>query len=448
MTQNRGAKAVAVVGALALTLGIAACGQDEPGKTSPSADGNGTGSAAAVSGELEILVSSASASDAAFEAVNKAFMAKYPDVKITFSTVSNDNYPATKSSRLTAGNVDIAVVKNFVEVPEFAADSTSDDVLLAKADGWLDLTDQPFMKNYTSSVLDAQAIGGKQYAIPTGLSYSTGVYYNKSLFADNGLEVPTTWTELQNVMSTLKGKGVTPFGIGGKDTWPAGLAMLGVVGSQYPSADAKSGLTEELWTQKTKLTDELPMSVMTKTQTLFENAQPKFAGTGYDEIPAAFAKGDFAMIFDGTWNEPTIRTAVADQFEYGYFPLPASDTAADNASLNGKIELQLAIPSGSKNQPAALAWFEFFSDPANYASFVETSGFSPAQQDVATSEFLKSISSYTETFQPAWDTIWIANNNAGQDAVYPFNYPAIAPLGSSDAKAAAEAAQTAWQGAF
>lgn len=444
MTQNRGAKAVAVVGALALTLGVAACGNNQPGKTDPSASGG----AAKVSGDLEILVSSASASDAAFEAVNKAFMAKYPDVKVTFSTVSNDNYPATKSSRLTAGNVDIVVVKNFVEVPEFAADSTSDDVLLAKADGWLNLTDQPFMKHYTSSVLDAQAIGGKQYAIPTGLSYSTGVYYNKKVFDDNGLKVPTTWTELQTVMSTLKGKGITPFGIGGKDTWPAGLAMLGVVGSLYPSSEAKSALTEELWTQKAKLTDELPLSVMTKTQTLFENAQPKFAGTGYDEIPAAFAKGDVAMIFDGTWNEPTIRTAVADKFQYGYFPLPASDNAADNASLNGKIELQLAIPAGAKNQPAALAWFDFFSDPANYASFVETSGFSPAQQDVATSEFLKSIESSTKTFQPAWDTIWIANNKAGQDAVYPFNYPAIAPLGSSDAKAAAEAAQTAWQGAF
>jgi raffinose/stachyose/melibiose transport system substrate-binding protein len=410
--------------------------------------GSGATDTGEPSGKLEILVSSADASDAAFKAVNAAFEKKYPDVEVTFSSVSNDSYPATKSSRLTAGNVDIVVVKNFVEVPDFAKDSTSDDVLLARAGGLVDLTDEKFMSNYTSSVLDAQAIDGKQYAIPTGLSYSTGVYYNKATFQQNGLEVPTTWSELQNVMSTLKAAGVTPFGIGGKDTWPAGLAMLGAVGGVYPTAEDKSALVEALWKNTTSLTDADPTSVLSKTETIFQNAQANFAGTGYDEIPAGFAAGNYAMTVDGTWNEPTIESAVNGAFDFGYFPLPASDDAADNASLNGKIELQLAVASNAKNKDAAIAWMDFFSTPENYTTFAEKSGFSPSQPNIAASDFLTSIEQYTKTFQPAWDTLWVASNKAGQDAVYPFNYPALAPLGSSDAEQAAQSAQTAWKSAF
>ena len=428
-----------VAGVAATAIALAGCS---------GSGGDGGDASGAPSGDLEILVSSASASDAAFTAISDAFEKKYPDVKVTLSTVSNDNYPATKSSRLTAGNVDIIVVKNFVEVPDFAKDSTSDDVLLARAGGLVDLTDEDFMSHYTPSVLETQAIDGKQYAVPTGLSYSTGVYYNKAIFEKYGLEVPTTWPELEKVMSTLKNEGVTPFGIGGKDSWPAGLAMLGAVGSEYPTAADKNALVEGLWKNTVALTDDKPQSVLDKTEEIFQNAQKNFAGTGYDQIPAGFARGDYAMTIDGTWNEPTIESAVDGAFDVGYFPLPAADDAADNAFLNGKIELQLAVSSGAKNKTAALAWLDFFSDPANYKTFLEKSGFSSAQPDIAATPFLESIAKYTSTFQPAWDTLWIANNKAGQDAVFPFNYPALTPLGSDDASQAAAAAQKAWSAAF
>jgi len=427
-----GAIAIATVGALA------ACSS---GTSSSSGDSG-------PSGKLQILVSSADASDAAFRAVDAAFEKKYPKVNVVLSSVSNDNYPATKSSRLTAGNVDLFVVKGMWETPSYAKSSESDDVRLAKAGGLLDLSKQSFMKKYTPTVLSAQAIGGKQYAVPTGVSYSTGIYYNKAVFQKYGLSVPTTWDEFTKVIDELKAKGVTPFGVGGKDGWPAGLPMLGSVGSLYPSASDKKALAKSLWTNETKLTDKLPTKVLDQTETVLENAQQGAAGAGYDSIPAGFAAGDYAMVPDGTWNEPTIASAVGSKFDFGYFPFPGSDDAKDNAYLNGKIELQLAVPTSSKNQTAALAWLKFFSQASNYKGFLEKSGFSSAQPDISTSAFLKSIAPYTEKYQPAWDQIWVANNKAGQDAVYPFNYPALKPLGSSTPEQAAQAAQTAWAAAF
>lgn len=425
-----GVVAAATIGALAACSGGGgASGDGEP------------------SGKLQFLVSSSDATDAGFRAVNDAFEKQYPDVDVVFSTVSNDNYPASKSSRLTASNLDLFVMKNFMETPSYAKDAGTDDVRLAKAGGLVDLTDEGFLKEYTPSLLEAQKIDGKQYAVPTGVSYYTGVFYNKKIFADNGLKVPTTWSEFTAVVDALKAKGITPFGLGGKDSWPAGLPMLASVASLYPTAADKQQLAKDLWTNKAKLTDPTEVKVLEQTEYVLKNAQEGAAGADYTSIPAGFASGSFAMTVDGTWDQPTIDAAVNGAFDYGYFPFPGSDDAADNALLNGKTELQLAVPASAKNKTAALAWLKFFSEKKNYELFLSKSGFSSAQPGVSTSEFLQSIADYTKSYEPAWDQVWFANNKAGQDAVFPFNYPALAPLGSATPEQAAQAAQKAWSAA-
>jgi len=431
---RRRVQVAAAAAAVASLLALTACSS---GDDDASSDGT-------PSGELQILVSSADASDAAFKAINDAFEAKYPDVKVTFASVPNDNYPASKASRLTANNVDILVVKNMVKVPEYASGAESDDSRLAASGAYVDLTAEPFMKNFNQTVLDAQAFDGKQYAVPTGLSYSTGMYFNKTIFADNGIEVPTTWTELVATADTLKAAGITPFGVGGKDSWPAGLPMLAAVQGEYPDQASKQKLAQDLWEGTVKLTDAGPQTVLDKVAAILADTQDGMAGIGYDAIPAGFAAGDFAMVPDGTWNEPTIRAAVDGKFEYGYIPLPTSDEAASNATLNGKIELQLAVPAATKHKTAALAWLDFFSDPVNYKTFVEKSGFSPAQTGIDVSDFLTGIADYTTNFELAWEQVWTGNPKAGQAALFPFNYPALKPLGTLDPAAAAQAAQADW----
>ncbi|MBN9195536.1 MAG: carbohydrate ABC transporter substrate-binding protein [Microbacterium sp.] len=424
----------AVGGAAALVL-LAGC---SGGSSTPAESGK-------VAGTLHILVSSAAASDKAFKDLNAEFVKKYPDVKVDFSAVPNANFAASRSSRLTAGNVDITLAAPR-EMPKYVKNgAVDDDTAAAEAGLFVDLTGQKFLKNFTPSVLDQLTYKGKDYTVPTGLSYYTGVYYNKKIFDENGLKVPTTWSEFENVVSTLKGKGVTPLGIGGKDSWPAGLGMIAAVQGLYPSAEDKNALSKDLWAGKVDLADGKQLEVLQRVKSLYDAAQKNFSGVGYDVIPSEFAKGQVAMTVDGTWNQPTIDAAVNGAFDYGYFPLPASDNAADNKWLGGKVELRMVAASNGPNKAAALAYLSFFSQPAQYAKFVATAGFAPAEPNIPSSDFLKSIEPYTSTFSPAWDTIWRPNPDAGQAALFPFNYPGITPLGTKSVDAAAKDSQTAWQ---
>lgn len=430
---TRGVLAATVITAM---VGLSACSSP----TDSGAEGE-------VTGTLQVLTPSADSSDKAFQALNAAFEEAYPGVKVEYTTVPTNNYSSAMSSRLTAGNVDVLVAAP-VEVPEYAADSKGNDALAAEAGTFLDLTDEPFMDNFTPSVVESLLYDGKNYVVPTGLSYYTGAYYNKDLFAELGLEIPTTWDEFLAVCDALQAAGVAPLGIGGKDSWPAGLTMLASVQGAYPTAEDKLALAASLWDGSTSLDDPEMVEILDKVQTMYDYAQPNFSGVSYSQIPGEFANGAVAMTPDGTWNAPTILSAVGENFEVGYFPIPTSDDAADNETLGGKVEIRIAIASSTKNKTAALAYLDFYSDPANYAPFVAQAGFAPAQPDIPSSEFLDSIQPYTATFTPAWDILWAPNTKAGPAALFPFNYPGIAPLGTSDAAGAAEAAQKDWAAGF
>lgn len=398
-------------------------------------------------GSLKVLVGSADGSDKAFKQLNEDFQAAYPGVTVDFSSVPNDSVAASKSSRLTAGNLDVTIAQP-IKVPSFAKDSQEgDDALAADAGLFLDLSGQKFLQNFTPSVIDSLKYDGKDYTVPTGLSYYTGVYYNKKIFDANGIAVPTTWTEFQAAAAKLQSAGVTPLGVGGKEGWPAGLLMQAVVQSLYPSNDDKVDLATSIYDGKTSLTDDKEVMVLDRVKSLYDIAQKNFTGVSYSTIPSEFAAGNVAMTIDGTWDSTTIDGAVNGSFDFGYFPLPASDNAADNTSLGGKVELTMVAASNAPNKTAALAYLDFFSQPANYTKFVETAGFAPAQPNVQSSSFLQSIAPYTTTFEPAWDRVWYVNSKAGPAAALAFNFLGVAPLGTLSVQDAAAAAETDWKAA-
>ncbi|GAA1883902.1 hypothetical protein GCM10009814_12640 [Lapillicoccus jejuensis] len=429
--RSRSAALVATAGALAL----AACsgGSGAAGGAAPTVGGQ-------VKGTLNILVSSSAGSDAGFQAVNKAFQAANPGVQVSFSAIPNEDYNQARASRLTAGSADI-VVAFPREVPSYVpASNAGDDARLADSGGFLDLSGQSFLSAFNPTVLKATTYKGKNYTVPTGLSYYTGMFYNKKIFQQNGISVPTTWDELVTACEALKAKGVTPLGIAGKDS--AGVMTLGVVQGLYPSADAKTALAKGLYDGQTKLDDGTQEEVLQRVQTLYGFAEPNFAGVNYATMTADFVAGKFAMMPDGTWNTTTLQKAGGSNLDFGYVPLPSSDTAGDNASLGGKVELSLAIPANAKNPDAAVAWMDFFTK--HYDLFDDQAGFAPAVQGAKSNAFYSGVEKYTQQFQAAWDTIWIANTKAGPNATVPFNWAGISPMGGADAAGAAQAAQKDW----
>ena len=71
--------------------------------------------------------------------------------------------------------------------------------------------------------LDGQVVG-----LPTGFQ-GNGMIYNKRIFEENNIEIPTTFSEFKSVCEELQSKGITPMINGYKEGYHLGF-FLGSIG--------------------------------------------------------------------------------------------------------------------------------------------------------------------------------------------------------------------------
>ena len=72
--------------------------------------------------------------------------------------------------------------------------------------------------------LELATYDGQVYGVPNKADLKSLVWYDPSAFAANGYAIPTTWAELEALMTTMKADGETPWcigiGSGGATGWP------------------------------------------------------------------------------------------------------------------------------------------------------------------------------------------------------------------------------------
>jgi raffinose/stachyose/melibiose transport system substrate-binding protein len=411
--------------------------------------GTGGLSAASSSTTLTIFVHTEPAIDAVFAKLDAAFEQAHPGVTVSLQTVPSNDLEADQATRLAAGNIDITegpfLGIDAKENPSYVTGPESSFVTGVKAGDWVNLSNQSFLKNFEPSVIRQLSENGKVYAIPSGLDYYTGVFYSKAIFAKYHLSIPRTWSQFLAVCKTLKAAGVSPLLIGGKDTWPAGLVMQAVVHALYTPSQQQA-FVKGLWEGQDLLTTAKAVEVLDRIQTIYSYVTPNFPGIAYAEVPALFSAGQAAMVPDGTWDQPTIQAA-NPKFQFGYFPLPAGDTAASNAYLGGKLDISYSIPSNSKHIALAEEWIAMYSSPKWYQEYIAGSGFIPVEPNIKSTAFVNSLKPYEAPggFSLAWDQVFFGNTKSGTLSANPFDYEGVAPMGSyTNMKQLAAAEQQNW----
>ena len=192
---------------------------------------------------------------------------------------------------------------------------------LAEAGLVMDLTDAYEENDWEvyDFAKDRVTVDGKIYGIPGELE-TIGLYYNKDIFADLGLEEPQSLDDLDAAAQTIQDEGIIPMAVGDKEGWEGGhllsMALSSDVGSEgmqalidgdesWDSPEVVSAL--ELW-QNYNEAGYLPESP---------------TSVDYDNSTALFYSGDAAMIPTGSWLVGEIDDNA--KFEVGFIPFPAPD---------------------------------------------------------------------------------------------------------------------------
>ncbi len=105
--------------------------------------------------------------------------------------------------------------------------------------------------NFLPGVYKSFTFDNKTFGLPRNSDYEV-IYFNKKLFADNGVKVPTTFTELLSSIQAFRDKGIAPMSINGKDLWSFGEMYQNIV--QRYSGD--QNLILDAVDKKKKFTDD------------------------------------------------------------------------------------------------------------------------------------------------------------------------------------------------
>ena len=289
---------------------------------------------------------------------NEDYAGKY---HVTPITTNLEEYYPNLNAKVDAGQCpDVFIVSPGPNLdvyvnPGVAADLT--DAL--HEDGWID----EFVGG--EGAFTQQTYDGKIYAVPLNIAAAC-VFYNKEMFEEAGVEVPTTYDELLAACQKLQDAGITPITISAGTAWCLSMLAGYLCDREGVDLDALADGSESWVNDKTLAAGE-------KLVELSQYFQETAASDSNDIATANFYDEEAAILLQGSWVIGQMNGA-SDEIEEkcGVFSFPV----ADDDSRNGVIAKSdsLAVSSTTEHPEACIALLKYFTDDTAQAYTAEVGG--------------------------------------------------------------------------
>jgi raffinose/stachyose/melibiose transport system substrate-binding protein len=279
-----------------------------------------------------------------------------------------------------------------------------------------------FQDRIDPAALAAYSVGGKIYGIPISTLSTSTFFYNADLFEDLGITPPTTYEEFRTIAQTLSDAGHIPVLHQGKNPWMWPMWYFETASQTMGDPIAK---TESNLRGETKFTDPEDVQALAAISRFAEDGilDRDSLTVDWDGMRSAFASGQSAIYYGGTWELPWLAENVQD-FTYNVFPFPKLDDAPGEPQHGGGPDNGICVYSGidETHLPAAIKFIEYLTRPEVASEYLATEAPIAASikgVPVAEDEIAKSL---RETTYPATvrflDWIWPTEiNDAYQAAI-------------------------------
>ena len=293
------------------------------------------------------------------------FEAANPGIKLNLEVVSWNDIYTVVSTRISNNNApDILNIDVF-------ADYAAEGLLLPVSD----YCTEALYADFFPSFIDQSVMDGTVWAVPD-LASARALYYNTDIFAEVGIEVPTTWAELEDaaaeIVAFYDGK-VYPWGV--DMTTDEGQAAFAYYawGNNGGFVDAEGN-----WALNSDANVAAVEYAIGLVNSGYTNPNPA-TQTRYD-LQDMFGAGKLAMVIAPN----SLPTYIADKgstVNYATASIPANEGCT--ASSVGVMDRIMAFKDDSAPDQAARneaigKFLTFFYDPANYVGWVSMEGFLPA----------------------------------------------------------------------
>ncbi len=339
---------VALLTSAIMICGLAACGNTDSndGKSGTESKFDWTAGADASDGDVTLRVATWRKYDKEYyEEIIRRFEEKYDwiDVELEINPDSSSYYTNLQADLISGVAPDV-----FDSHPSSVLVEFANEGMLAPQ------TDFDYMKNYKEEAKNVTTLGEENYGYMNAYNYF-GFLYNKDIFTENGVAIPTTPEELVNVVNELKKAGYGGIAYSGstegytKLSNMVSLLCLGTEGYDALEEGIDDGSITDIST-----VDGVPNALKTcQLYTQSEVWYNSFENIAYESALSLFAQKKAPILCAGSY---LIGEAVHfEGIDVGFFPIP---TYANNGKTYAEGAQTTVINAAGKNLGAAKLWVE------------------------------------------------------------------------------------------
>ena len=303
----------------------------------------------------------------------KKFEEANPGIKLNLEVVSWNDVYTVVSTRISNNNApDILNIDSF-------ADYANEGLLLPVQD----YCPQELLDDFFPAFIDQSVMDGTLWAVPI-LASARALYYNADLLEEAGVEVPTTWAELEDACQAL-------LDYYGGDVYPWGIDMTtdeGQAAFAYYVWGNDGGFVDDEgnWTINSDENVEAIEFAIDLYNKGYTNPNPA-TQTRYD-LQDMFGAGKLAMVIAPNSVPTYIATKGYTDVNYGVADIPHNE--GKSSSAVGVMDRFMAFKDDSAPDQAARneaigKFLSFYYDKENYTGWVTMEDFLPAVSSVAES---------------------------------------------------------------
>ncbi|MDF2990958.1 MAG: ABC-type sugar transport system, periplasmic component [Microbacterium sp.] len=310
-----------------------------------------------------------------------AFQKKYPNVKVNYvnAGTNKDEYAKLQNAIKAGSGAPDVVQIEYYAFPQFAL---SDSLLDLSSYGFADLKD-----DYSPGTWGSVDFDGKVYGLPQD-SGPMALFYNKAVFDQYGITVPTTWDEYLAAAEKLHAADPTKYITA--DTGDAGFttSMIWQAGGTPFTTSGDAGTDVKI-----DLQDAGSKTFADNWNRLIEGGLISDTPSWSDEWFKGLGDGSIASLVIGAWMPGVLESSVPDGAgKWAVAPIPTYDGKAVTSENGGGGQ---AVTKQSKNPALAAGFLKWLNnDEESLKIFAESGGFPSTTAQLSDPAFVDKASDY------------------------------------------------------
>lgn len=346
--------------ALCLTM-LAGCGNSEPTVTDPESAGGSEAAGGETTGAQEVELWCYWETEG-HQVALQAAIDEYNASQSNYSVVAKYVPFADFKKQLSIGAVAEAL-------PDMVILDSPDHASYASMGIFADLTDKIDVSAYYQGPVDSCTYDGKLYGVPFGVN-CLALFYNEDMLKEAGVEVPTTWSELQAAAETLSDGSRYGFAFSALQNEEGTFNFMPYVWSakaDYTNFNSEEGIKALTFAQDMVTSGAMSKECINWTQ---------------GDVMNQFISGNVAMMVNGCWQIPTMRSEAPD-LNWGVSLIPMCDDGQYASAIGGE---NYAVIEGG-NVDGAVDFLNYMMDEAVVTELMNAFGYIAGIDAIAQNQF-------------------------------------------------------------